>query len=149
MEMIAALVAVLVTLGALGCEKQWQVGRTVVSAAAHGLVAADQAVVAAYEASPCESTQDPDELETCLSSLRSAVRGLQTTRAVIEQGESIVDLWAHGGTEPGAWEGWLESGAQALARLISVLDAATVPIPDPLREAAAALDAYIEARRSQ
>lgn len=149
MRQLAALPLVLV-LGAssTACSRPWTAARAVVNAAAIGVRTADGQVVRAYERSECETTEDVEVLRRCVRELRQATEALQAARAAALEGEALVDLWEDLGTEPGDWRSWLESGAQVLARLVEVLEAASVDIPEELREGARAVEAYLEARRT-
>jgi hypothetical protein len=150
MRELAVLPLILaVAAGAVACSRPWDAARTVVTAAALGVREADAQVVRAYEDSACETTEDLEELRRCVRQLREATEALQAARAAVLEGESAVDLWEQGGTEPSSWSGWLESGGQALARLVAVLEAAGVNVPEALQDGAAALDAYLEGRRSE
>ena len=135
--------------GAMGahCNAARSAARTVLEATAEGVATADAAVVEAYESSPCESTEDVEELRHCVSQLRQATEALQAARAAAREGESILDAWDHGATEPAEWTGWLTTIGQALARLVEVLELAGLDVPEELLGGAAALDAYLEDRR--
>lgn len=148
MRQLAALPLVLVLgLAAAACSRPWTVARTVVSSLAEGVHEGAEAAVDAYEASDCETTEDVEELRQCVQDLRAVAEARSTARAALLEGEALVDLWEQGGTEPGDWAAWAERTAQALARLVELLDRATVPIPEELTEAARVLDAYLEGRR--
>ena len=132
---IASLVAA--ALLTAGCERPWQAARTVVTATAGAVAAADVAVEAHYEASPCEGTQDVAELEACVARLAAAVEALQAAREAALAGEAIVDTWERLALEPDAWPPWLLSIGAALAHLVALLEAAGVDVPDEVTDLAA------------
>lgn len=136
-----AILALLLQL--VACERPWIAGRTVVDAAAHGVVAADSAVVAAYDESGCDEAEG-EALDECLADLREYVEALRLARASVLEGETIVDVWEHGGEEPAAWRGWVISVGLALARVASLLTAAGVDVPAELTAVAALVEGAAE-----
>lgn len=144
---VAALLVL--ALGALGahCNAARDGARTVLTATAQGVHEGSEAAVDHYEASDCNTTEDVEELRRCVQSLRDVAEARQVARAALLEGESILDAWDHGSTEPEDWAGWLETVGQALARLVGVLETAGVEVPEELTSAAATLDTYLERRR--
>ena len=142
MTRIAALVA-LCALSA-GCERPWQVARTVVTATAEGVAAADTALVDAYEASDCEGQTDPARLRECVARLEEQTKAVRIAADSVRVGASVVDGWEQAGTAPAEWRDWLVVVGQGLARLTALVEAAGVPVPAELAHWASVLDDYLE-----
>jgi uncharacterized protein (DUF849 family) len=141
------LLAILITLFcASGCARPWNVGRTVVTTAAAGVAAADQAVVEAYEDTTCDETEDVEQLRQCLERLRSSVDAVRIAVEAVETGEAIVDVWERTAAEPSDWREWIAATPPALARLLELLEAVGVSIPAELREAVRAFEVLTRAR---
>jgi len=130
-----------------GCERPWQHARTVVTATAHGVTTADAAITTAYESSDCEGQQDVALLRGCIDRLAAATDAVAAIAATVRVGESIVDAWEQGETEPEAWRDWLDVVAQGLARVTAAVEAWGVDVPDELAHWAGVLDEYIERGR--
>lgn len=139
-----ALIAALLTAGCGA--PAWQTARLVVTATAEGVVAADSAVVEAYRASGCGETEDVEELRRCVAQLDEAAEALGLARASVLVGETLVDAWEQGGTEPADWQDWLDEAGQLAARITALVDR-VADVPEDLTHWASVLDRYLEQHR--
>ena len=115
-----------------GCTRPWQTAHTMLEAGARGVVAADTAVVDAYEASDCPDAALPEELRECVATLEAQVRALRIARAWLFDAEALTDVWRQAATEPTEWQGWLVSAASVATSLIDGLEASGVAVPEEL-----------------
>jgi hypothetical protein len=89
--------------------------RAVVSSAADGVRAADDAIVGAYHAGPCPTEQDPVELQDCVDQLDQQTAIIRAAADLVRQGEALLDAWESEGA--GAWPRWVEAMAASLRAL--------------------------------
>ena len=96
---------------------------------AEGVDAADQAVVATYQAGPCPAAIDA-ELARCVGELEEQTTILRSARALLVSGESIVDEWQASGEEPHDWSDWLRESLRILDELTATLISNGTQIPN-------------------
>jgi len=119
-ERVALAAFVVVAAAAIllqGCAAPWETAR--------GAITGAQAVL--------------DQVDELVPDGEDADRAISATRAGLELGQGIVNMWEEAKETPMAWPGWVTHALGLAADLLDLIKAAGVDIPAPVTAAVVAL----------